>query len=145
MVITYDTGLKQGWITTVLINENCHIYSPSSLLSDKSLINFHCFVEILQQVKRRLFIEENQHGGYVPCESTVALTEGSFEIAGELMAMSLAQGGPAPNFLAPWVFDYLSTGLDGVVAEIEKMEDSQFKTVAEKVTWNKVFVLFSIH
>jgi len=47
-------------------------------------------------------MKAEEQGGYVPCENTVALTEGGFEVAGELMAMSLAQGGPAPNFLAPW-------------------------------------------
>ncbi|XP_031565225.1 G2/M phase-specific E3 ubiquitin-protein ligase-like [Actinia tenebrosa] len=90
------------------------------------------FTEIFEHVKRRLFIQDDKDG-FVPLESTVALTEGSFKVAGELMAMSLAQGGPAPNFLASWVYDYLSSGLDGVPAQIENIKDSKFKRVAEKI------------
>lgn len=89
--------------------------------------------EILEQVKRRVFTKEDQHDGFVPCESTVALTEGTFEVAGELMAMSIAQGGPAPNFLAPWVYNYLTTGLDGIEVQIETMTESNFKNIAKKV------------
>ena len=46
-----------------------------------------------------------------PVQSTVSLTEGHFGIAGQLMASSIWQGGPAPNFLAGWVYQYISGGL----------------------------------
>lgn len=49
------------------------------------------------------------------------------------MAMSLGQGGPAPNFLASWVYNFLSSGLDGLPAQIENMQDGKFKRVAEKI------------
>ena len=35
----------------------------------------------------------------MPVQSTMLLTDGQFKIAGQLMAMSIVQGGPAPNFL----------------------------------------------
>ena len=81
---------------------------------------------------RRLFVTEGD-AGYVPCESTVALTEGSFHRAGELMAMSLAQGGPPPNFLSKWVYDYLSSGIRGVEVDFARLRESSFGHVAEKV------------
>ena len=50
----------------------------------------------------------------IPVHSTVLLTDAQFKIAGQLMATSIVQGGPAPNFLA-WVYTYISHGLDDVV------------------------------
>lgn len=88
------------------------------------------FTEIFQQIIRRLFVTEGD-AGYVPSESTVALTEGSFHRAGELMAMSLAQGGPPPNFLSRWVYDYLSS--ENREVEVD-FGESSFGDVAEKVT-----------
>ena len=91
------------------------------------------FTEIFQQIIRRLFVTEGD-AGYVPSESTVALTEGSFHRAGELMAMSLAQEGPPPNFLSRWVYDYLSSGNRGVEVDFVRLRESSFGDVAEKVT-----------
>ena len=81
---------------------------------------------------RWLFVTEGD-AGYVPCESTVGLTEGSFHRAGELMAMSLAQGGPPPNFLSKWVYDHLSSGIRGVEVDFARLRESSFGHVAEKV------------
>jgi hypothetical protein len=44
----------------------------------------------------------------MPTKSMVALTSRAFKLAGELMVMSILQGGPAPNFLNPVVYSYLS-------------------------------------
>lgn len=43
--------------------------------------------------------------GKVPVNSAIALTSSQFCHLGELMAKSLIQGGPAPNFMATWVYD----------------------------------------
>ena len=40
----------------------------------------------------------------IPVQITMALTEGQFKVAGLLKALSVLQGGPAPNFLASWVY-----------------------------------------
>lgn len=57
---------------------------------------------MLEQTHRKYFPD-----GF-PTESMISLTGGDFRVAGEIMAMSVIQGGPAPNFLAPVVFSYLS-------------------------------------
>lgn len=33
-----------------------------------------------------------------------------FRVAGEIFAVSLAQGGPAPKFLQEWCYNFLLTG-----------------------------------
>ena len=43
-----------------------------------------------------------------PVKSTIALSSQQFSIVGELMVMSVLQGGPAPNFLNPSVYSYIS-------------------------------------
>ena len=57
---------------------------------------------MLEHVERRLFDKPGS-----PVASTVTLLGGDFSMAGELMVMSILQGGPAPNFLDSSVFQYL--------------------------------------
>ena len=45
-----------------------------------------------------------------PVQSTISLTEGHFKVAGQLMASSVLQAGPGPNFLAGCVYQYISGG-----------------------------------
>ena len=49
------------------------------------------------------------------------------------MACSLVQGGPAPNFLAHWVYTYLTKGLESVSINPEDIKDEKFKDIALKV------------
>lgn len=72
----------------------------------------------------------------VPVQSTIALTEGHFKVAGELMASSVLQGGPAPNFLAGWVYQFISGGLNTVSIQIEDIKKESIKAVGEKVKNN---------
>ena len=44
----------------------------------------------------------------MPTDSMIALTAGEFCVAGDIMAMSILQGGPAANFLKPVVYSYIS-------------------------------------
>lgn len=70
----------------------------------------HCicllfFLEMLDYVERRLFPDGK------PVESTMSLTRKDFKLAGEIMAMSIMQGGQAPNLLASQTFNYLCGNL----------------------------------
>lgn len=69
----------------------------------------------------------------VPVASTISLSEGHFQAAGMLMACSIVQGGPAPNFMAPWVFDYIAYGLHQVPVCIDDIQNELPKKVAKKV------------
>ena len=63
-----------------------------------------------------------------PTDSMVALNNRDYLFAGELMVMSMLQGGPAPAFLNPGVFAYLSKG--SLAAEDN---EGNYKAVAMKV------------
>lgn len=60
------------------------------------------FPEMLEHVERKLFLDG------IPIDSTVSLSNGNFAFAGEVIVMSILQGGPAPSFFNPTVFDYIS-------------------------------------
>ena len=73
-----------------------------------------------------------------PVHSTFALASGDFKYAGELMASSIAQGGPAPNFwFAPntWLYLYITGGLDNVESCVNDIKDKNLKDIVEKVSW----------
>ncbi len=62
---------------------------------------------MLEIAQRKLFLN-----GW-PVKSVIALSSQQFRLVGELMVMSVLQGGPAPNFLDSAVYSYISrTSLD---------------------------------
>lgn len=89
--------------------------------------SIYCFLEALNQMEICLFNDG------APVQSTISLTEGHFKIAGELMVSSVLQGGPAPHFLAGWVYQFISGGLDTVSIQIQDIHKDSLKVVLEKV------------
>jgi hypothetical protein len=73
--------------------------------------------------------------GY-PLINTCALANNEFKVAGELMASSLAQEGPAPCLLAEKVFDYVARGIHSIQSYnwLEHIEDKRLKLQIEKVS-----------
>lgn len=58
------------------------------------------------------------------------LANGLFRNAGKLFAYSICENGPAPNFLSPWVYDYIAGGLGMVLNRLpEKIEDKTYQKV----------------
>lgn len=83
---------------------------------------------MLEIAERRLF----QNGW--PVNSVIALSSHQFRIVGEIMVMSILQGGPAPTFLDQTVYSYISrTTLDP-----EKNNNILHRNVAKRVN----FLLF---
>ena len=80
--------------------------------------------------------------GRVPCDSTLAMTDGQFRIAGEMMATSIVQGGPAPDFLSDWVYNYLSSGIEGVIVDEIKIEDQRIREVIDRVSLVHQILIF---
>ena len=54
-----------------------------------------------------MIIKEKFFKSGKPVNSTVALNASDFKTCGTVMGMSILQGGPAPNFLAPDIASYL--------------------------------------
>ena len=95
------------------------------------LLLISCIVPILEaldQMKIRLFCDG------VPVASAISLTDELFKAANLLMACSIVQGGPAPNFMSQWVYDYLAFGLHNVPLNPDDIEDVSVRNVVDKVS-----------
>ena len=62
------------------------------------------------------------------------MTSGYFRIAGEIMAASIVQGGPAPDFLAECMYKYLSSGIKGIMVDESKIEDQSVRQLITRVS-----------
>lgn len=76
--------------------------------------------------------------GY-PVVNIQALTDQEFEVAGEIIATSIVQEGPAACLFSTSVYDYIVRGICSVQAHnwITQLEDDVTKTAVQKV--NEVF------
>lgn len=55
--------------------------------------------------------------------------------AGEVMAASLAQGGPCPNFMHEWCFRYLCSGdADSILVSASDVTDLELSLLVERVS-----------
>lgn len=55
-----------------------------------------------------------------------------FRVAGEIFAVSLAQGGPAPKFLQEWCYNFLLTGnLENITRD--DVHDLEFSSLIKLV------------
>ena len=81
----------------------------------------------------RLFVGDEEECGKAVHENIVAMSKGHFCVAGELMASSIVQGGPAPDFLAPWVYEYISSGIEGVTIDPAKVMHQQSRNLIYRV------------
>ena len=80
----------------------------------------------------------------IPQHNTFALQKGYFRVMGEMIVMSLCNGGPGPMCFSPVVVDYLFGGIHNVTPTIEDMPNiSDVQDVLKKVCI--VLGLFSYH
>uniref|UniRef100_A0A3Q2CZB6 HECT domain-containing protein n=1 Tax=Cyprinodon variegatus TaxID=28743 RepID=A0A3Q2CZB6_CYPVA len=63
---------------------------------------------------------------------TVVIASHFFRTVGEIMAVSLAQAGPAPNFLMPWCYRFLCTGSP----DFESMDRNDVESANEATLLN---------
>ena len=94
------------------------------------LIRNTIITECLNQMKVKLFCNGE------PVVNTLALVSGEMKHAGELMVSSIAHGGPAPNFLTKWVYEYLIGGLHKVASQLDitQITAENVKTVVSMVS-----------
>ena len=83
---------------------------------------------MLDYVERRLF----PNG--IPTDPTMSLTRKDYKLAGEIMAMTIMQGGQAPNLTSSKIFGYLCGKLS-----VSKIESSSTRELCEKVINFKLF------
>ncbi len=84
-------------------------------------------LDILEYVEAKLFSNRK------PINSIIAFQNDEFKLAGEIMVMSILQNGPAPAFLHPAVFNYISNQN----LSIEDISEQGYKAVALQVCIKK--------
>uniref|UniRef100_A0A1A8VFH6 Uncharacterized protein n=1 Tax=Nothobranchius furzeri TaxID=105023 RepID=A0A1A8VFH6_NOTFU len=100
----------------------------SGFLTYLYLINF---LEMIAGIETRLF--EGEDGkGKMPKYSINDLDNGLFRAAGEIFAVSLAQGGPAPKILQEWCYDFLLTGNLETV-DVKDVHDQELSSLIQMV------------
>ena len=110
--------------------------SMNGLTVSKLTSLFFHFVDVLKHVAMRLFDEK---GMLIP--STVALTSNHFKYAGELITLSVVQGGPCADFFSEHLYDLLSKSIKDLNLTIDMIEDKEMKSVADKVScWSEVVI-----
>ena len=77
---------------------------------------------MLEYVERRLF----PNG--IPTDSTMSLTRKDYKLAGEIMAMTIMQGGQAPNLMSSKIYEYLCGKLS-----VSQIESNASRKLCEKV------------
>ncbi|KAA0721566.1 hypothetical protein E1301_Tti019438 [Triplophysa tibetana] len=88
--------------------------------------------DLIGEIEKHLFEHRGHQRGKSPILSN--LEKGFFRNAGEVFSVSLAQGGPAPRFLRPWCFDYLSAGdLDESTLTIDDVDDAELYDLIKKI------------
>ena len=88
------------------------------------------FLEILQQLSEKIFTDDQD--GKKPSSSVMALSRKEYLYAGEVMAMAIVLGGPAPNFLSPLVYAMIS-GNSSLRSADYFPEDHRWKQIVTKV------------
>ncbi|XP_077091356.1 G2/M phase-specific E3 ubiquitin-protein ligase-like [Siphateles boraxobius] len=98
---------------------------------DSGALRKEFLTEMINGIEKRLFLGQRAKS---PQYSNSDLDNGLFRTAGEIFAVSLAQGGPAPCFLKEWCFFYL-TNEEIDVHRICKddVDDIEFSLLISKV------------
>nr|XP_055023955.1 uncharacterized protein LOC129414078 isoform X2 [Misgurnus anguillicaudatus] len=101
---------------------------------DTGAIKKEFLTDLMNGIELRYFEPGPDNKGKNPIYSISALEESYFRSFGEIIACSLAQGGPAPDFMRNWCYTYLATGdFDRVVLTPEDVTDVETIELIEKV------------
>nr|XP_057922723.1 G2/M phase-specific E3 ubiquitin-protein ligase-like [Doryrhamphus excisus] len=90
--------------------------------------------EMLAEIENRLFIEGSDKKGKNPVYCLNSLDSNYFRGAGEIMAASLAQGGPCPSFMREWCIRYLCSGdSDSIQVSASDVTDFELSQLIERI------------
>ncbi|RVE67609.1 hypothetical protein OJAV_G00104750 [Oryzias javanicus] len=103
---------------------------------DTGVLRLEFLTEMVAGLEKRLF-EGKEGKGKIPKYSISDLDKGLFRVAGEIFAVSLAQGGPAPKFLQEWCFNFLATGKLTNITKND-VHEPQLKSLIKKLEESEV-------
>ncbi|XP_057193002.1 uncharacterized protein LOC130556217 isoform X2 [Triplophysa rosa] len=98
---------------------------------DSGALRKEFLTEMISGIEKRLFLGQKAKS---PQYSNSDLDNGLFRTAGEIFAVSLAQGGPAPCFMREWCYSYLTTGeVDVTRICKDDVDDVEYSLLIAKV------------
>ncbi|KAK0133136.1 G2/M phase-specific E3 ubiquitin-protein ligase [Merluccius polli] len=96
---------------------------------DTGALSKEFLTEMIAGIESKLFIGSDVGKGKNPLYCLNSLDKNYFRTAGEVMAASMAQGGPPPNFMREWCYRYLCSGdldsVQGATSDVTDLELSQ--------------------
>nr|XP_061789126.1 uncharacterized protein LOC133578688 [Nerophis lumbriciformis] len=108
---------------------------------DTGALRKEFLTEMVAGIERRFF--EGLQNQKSPRYSLNDFDNGLYRTVGEIFAVSLAQGGPAPTFFSPWTYTYLSGGqTNPTVLNSDAVADVQLRNLIDQVTAE--FIMASI-
>ena len=68
--------------------------------------------------------ERTPLSGFEPAVGYMAVSDGTMVSIGHLFVSSIVCSGPAPNFLSPWVYEYMVGGIEKTVLLAESCSEN---------------------
>ena len=94
-------------------------------------------LEALNSVKHKYFICDKSGKGYERSCGILSVADGTMRSIGHLFAASVVNGGPAPCFLSPWIYEYMVNGLSGALqAKPMLSNSSKLKKIFDQVNYS---------
>ncbi|XP_076836651.1 uncharacterized protein LOC143482236 isoform X2 [Brachyhypopomus gauderio] len=102
---------------------------------DTGALSKEFLTEMLAEIERKLFVCSADKKGKNPLYCLNSLDQNYFRSAGEIMAASLAQGGPPPAFMREWCFRYLCSGdSDSIQVSATDVTDRELSLLIETIS-----------
>lgn len=99
---------------------------------DTGALRKEFLTKMVEGIEKRFF-EKGTHGSS-PAYSVSDFDKGFFRTVGEIFAASLAQGGPAPNFMMNWCYQYLCEGsINSEDLKKTDVADSQYTDLMSRI------------
>ncbi|XP_041857187.1 uncharacterized protein LOC121650021 [Melanotaenia boesemani] len=114
---------------------------------DQGALRKEFFTEMIRGIEMSLFDGDGERGK-TPKYSLCDYQENHFKTCGEIFAASIVQGGPAPNFISRWCYQYLCHGefnkdaipdevtdsdLKNLIGEVERAEEEELFALSDQV------------
>jgi len=93
----------------------------------------YCSLEAIKSVKQKYFVGDDKNG-FEPSCGILSVADGTMKSVGHLFASSVVNGGPAPAFLATWVYEYMTKGITSATQAGPQLDKtSSLKKIYDKV------------
>uniref|UniRef100_A0AAV2KK99 HECT domain-containing protein n=1 Tax=Knipowitschia caucasica TaxID=637954 RepID=A0AAV2KK99_KNICA len=101
---------------------------------DTGALGKEFLTEMIAEIEKRLFVGGVDKKGKNPVYCLGSLDKNYFRAAGEIMAASIAQGGPLPSFMRKWCYAYICSGdADDIQVTSDDVTDVELSQLITKI------------